>query len=56
MLRTAPAVTSPPRHAPLPPPPLQAGLFQVACILGSGLLFFISRTPTDGAYDGYTGF
>jgi len=30
-----------------------AGVFQVACILGSGLLFFISRTPVEGSYGGY---
>jgi hypothetical protein len=45
----------PPMPAAATAPP-QAGLFQVACILGSGLLFFISRTPTEGGYDGYTGF
>eukprot|EP00877_Chromochloris_zofingiensis_P002392 jgi/Chrzof1/12153/Cz06g23030.t1 len=33
-----------------------AGVFQVACILGSGLLFFVSRTPADGEYGGYSGF
>lgn len=31
-----------------------AGVFQVACILASGLVFFVSRTPTDG--DSYTSF
>ena len=30
-----------------------AGVFQVACILASGLLFFVSRTPADGSYSGY---
>eukprot|EP00879_Flechtneria_rotunda_P003907 GHRR01004147.1.p1 GENE.GHRR01004147.1~~GHRR01004147.1.p1 ORF type:complete len:170 (+),score=25.44 GHRR01004147.1:115-624(+) len=30
-----------------------AGIFQVACILGSGLLFFVSRTPADGSGSGY---
>lgn len=29
-----------------------AGVFQVSCILGSGLLFFVSRTPVDGGYGG----
>jgi hypothetical protein len=30
-----------------------AGVFQVACILASGLLFFVSRTPADGSGGGY---
>lgn len=30
-----------------------AGVFQVACILASGLLFFVSRTPADGSGSGY---
>eukprot|EP00882_Tetradesmus_deserticola_P003957 GHRQ01004183.1.p1 GENE.GHRQ01004183.1~~GHRQ01004183.1.p1 ORF type:complete len:172 (+),score=21.30 GHRQ01004183.1:184-699(+) len=30
-----------------------AGVFQVSCILASGLLFFISRTPADGSGGGY---
>jgi hypothetical protein len=33
-----------------------AGVFQVACILASGLLFFVSRTPVDGDFGGYQGF
>ena len=39
-----------------------AGVFQVACILGSGLMFFVSRTPSDGGGGGgggwgnYSGF
>lgn len=32
-----------------------AGIFQVTCILASGLVFFVSRTPADGAYGGYSG-
>jgi hypothetical protein len=30
-----------------------AGVFQVSCILASGLLFFVSRTPADGSGGGY---
>ena len=35
-----------------------AGVFQVTCILGAGLVFFVSRTPADGGggYGGYQGF
>jgi len=33
-----------------------AGVFQVACILASGLLFFVSRTPAEGDFGGYQGF
>lgn len=33
-----------------------AGIFQVTCILASGLVFFVSRTPADGGYAGYSGF
>ncbi len=33
-----------------------AGIFQVACILTSGLLFFVSRTPSEGEYGGYGSF
>lgn len=33
-----------------------AGLFQVGLILGSGLLFFISRTSNEGGFGGYSGF
>jgi hypothetical protein len=32
-----------------------AAVLQVSCILASGLVFFVSRTPADGAYGGYTG-
>jgi hypothetical protein len=32
-----------------------AGVLQVTCILASGLVFFVSRTPADGGYGGYTG-
>jgi hypothetical protein len=37
---------------------LQAGIFQVVFILGSGLLLFVSRTPCDdsGTYGGYGAF
>lgn len=37
-----------------PPALLQAGIFQVTFILGSGLVFFAARTPTDGG--GYSSF
>lgn len=30
-----------------------AGVFQVAFILGSGLMFFVSRSPAEGSYGGY---
>lgn len=46
--------------APSPPTPdtrlaavmMQAGIFQVCFVLGSGLTFFISRTPNEN-YNGY---
>lgn len=33
-----------------------ACIFQTVFILGSGILFFLSRTPLDGDYDGYANF
>jgi len=38
--------------------PGAAGIFQVVCILGSGLLLFVSRSPSDDAstYGGYGSF
>ena len=37
--------------------PGAAGIFQVSFILGSGLLFFVSRTPgSSSTYDGYGSF
>jgi len=48
--------------APPPPPPRvwtgAAGVLEVALVLASALVFFLSRTPVDGEYGqaGYTGF
>mmetsp|Transcript_31909 Transcript_31909/g.70919 ORF Transcript_31909/g.70919 Transcript_31909/m.70919 type:complete len:167 (+) Transcript_31909:95-595(+) len=33
--------------------PGAAGIFQVTFILGSGLLFFVARTPGENEYEGY---